>query len=359
VNAGRTLAPGPGILAETPQPAPLASAPGLGLGRLQIRLDGARTRTTDRETDVISGTLVGGAPARLTVQVDDRTSESKLEGRAFTASVKLLPGLNRVRVLATDAQGVDVEEVVVVDYVPLVDVALTSPRDGLTLTPDDPPLVEVQGQVSDAKVTAVWVVSNDRRVKVPVTDGRFRHTFPVFEPLMRIRAETELERRASATVTVNTAAAMPAIGMALTDWPRQATGPAQLTVTWRPNPARLEGGARSVPLRGVQANGEAGPDFFYLREARPGVYTFLLTYRAGAATTVRPELYVAGAARSLQSIQLDASGRAVIARLLLPQGVLWEQDEWFTGRSANGDTVTKFRLPEGVSWTERMGDPVR
>jgi hypothetical protein len=360
VNAGSTPAAGPVVRAETPQPAPLASTPGPGLGRLQIRINGARTRTTDRATDVISGTLVGGAVARLTVQVDDRQNESKLEGRAFTASVKLVPGLNRVRVIATDAQGVDVEEVVVVDHVPPVDVALTSPRDGLTLTPDDPPLVEVQGQVSDAKVTAVWVVSNDRRVKVPVTDGRFRHLLPVFEPLMRIRAETELEGRASATVTVNTAAAMPAIGVALTDWPRDAAGPAQLTVTWRPNPARLEGGTRAVSLRGVQANAAAsGSDFFYLREARPGVYTFVLTYRAGAATTVRPELYVAGAARSLKAVTLDASGRAVIARLLLPQGVLWDQDEWFSGRSANGDTVTKFRFPDGVSWTERMGGPIR
>jgi hypothetical protein len=46
----------------------------------------------------------------------------------------------------------------------------------------------------------------------------------------------------------------------------------------------------------------------------------------------------------------------VIARLLLPQGVLWEQEDWFTGRSASGDTVTKFRFPDGVSWTERLGD---
>jgi hypothetical protein len=43
----------------------------------------------------------------------------------------------------------------------------------------------------------------------------------------------------------------------------------------------------------------------------------------------------------------------------MPQGVLWEQDSWFTGRSANGDTVTKFRFPDGVSWTERVGDLAR
>jgi hypothetical protein len=352
-------APSPVARVETQRPGPAGSGPGVGPGRLQIRLDGARTRTTDQETDVVSGTLIGGVPTRLAVRVDDRTIESKVDGRAFTASVRLAPGLNRVRVVATDAQGVDVEEAVVVEYVPPVTVALTSPRDGLTLGPDDPPLVDVQGEVSDHKVTAVWVVSNDRRVKVPVTNGRFRHLLPVFEASMRIRAETE-PGRYSPTVTVNTAAAMPTIGLSLIDWPRQAAGPAQLTVTWRSNPARPESGVWKLPLRGVQTDiGEAAPDFFYLRDARPGVYTFLLTYRAGTASAVQAELYVAGAARSLPPVTLDASGRAVIARLLLPQGVLWEQDDWFTGRSANGDAVTKFRFPDGVSWTERIGDLAR
>lgn len=370
-------APSPPAPSQTPapQPSPLpppvaraepsatpGAALGLGLGRLQIRLNGARTRTTDQETDVISGTLVGGAPARLVVHVGDRTSEPKLDGRAFSATVKLVPGLNTVRVEATDAQGVAVEEVVAVNYVPPVtlDVALTSPRDGLALTADDLPVVDVQGQVSDASVTSVWVVSNDRRVSVPVTDGRFRHVLPVFEPLMRIRAEAGTERRGSATVTVNSAAAMPAIGLSLIDWPRQAAGAAQLAVMWRPSPGRLEGGARALPLRGVKFdNGEPGPDFFYLRDARPGVYTFVLTYRVGATTAARAELYVAGAARPLRPVTLDGAGRAVVARILLPQGVLWDDDDWFTGRSANGDTVTKFRFPDGVTWTERSGGPLR
>jgi len=347
------------VVADAPKATTPGSALGLGLARLRIRLDGARSRTTDQETDVISGTVIGGAPTRLVVQVDDRTSDPTLDGRAFTASVKLLPGPNRVRVLATDAQGADVEEVVTVDYLPPVttDVALVSPRDGDRLSSDDPPIVEVQGQVSDPNLTAVWIVSNDRRMLVPVSAGRFRQVVPVVESEMRIRAETGLDRRGSAPVTVHGAAAVPAIGLFLNDWPRLAAGPAQMTVTWRPNPSRLESGARALPLRGIGTDtGQAGADFFYLRDARPGVYTFSVTYQGGAAAAVRPVLYLAGAPRSLQPVTLDGSGRAVIARLLLPQGVLWEQDDWFTGRSASGDTVTKFRFPDGVSWSERLGD---
>jgi hypothetical protein len=48
--------------------------------------------------------------------------------------------------------------------------------------------------------------------------------------------------------------------------------------------------------------------------------------------------------------------RRVLARLLMPYGVLWDQEDWFTGRSQNAETVTKFRFPDGVSWIERKVD---
>jgi len=358
-SAIASAAPTPPARYDPPAAAHVSSPLGLGLGRLRIRLDGDSMRTTDRETDVISGTLVGGQPERVVVQVGERTSVPTLAGRAFATAVKLSPGVNRVRVLATDAQGAEVEEVVTVQYKPPVapDVAITSPRDGHTLAADDPPLVAVEGQVSDPGQSTVWIVANDRRVMVPVTAGRFRHVLPVLEPMVRVRAETGSEERGSTTVTVHAGAAMPAIGLALVDWPRHTAGPAHMTVTWRPNPAKLDGGAPPLLLRGLAADtGDAGADVFYLRNARPGVYTFSMTYRAGATPAVRPVLYLAGAPRSLAPVTLDGSGRVVLARLLLPQGVLWEQEDWFTGRSASGDTVTKFRFPEGVSWTERLGD---
>jgi hypothetical protein len=46
----------------------------------------------------------------------------------------------------------------------------------------------------------------------------------------------------------------------------------------------------------------------------------------------------------------------IVTKLLMPFGVLWDQNVWFTGRSEGADTVTKFRFPEGVSWTERKSD---
>jgi hypothetical protein len=262
-----------------------------------------------------------------------------------------------VHVVALDAHGVEVEEIVPVEYraPATAGVTIPSPRDGHVLAAGDLPLLAVQGEVTDRALSTVWIVANDRRVMVPVNDGQFRHVLPVLEPMVRVRAETEREGR-SATVTVNATAALPAIGVLLTDWPRDTAGLAAVTVTWRPNPSRLDGGAPPLALGGIARDGEAGADFVYLRNARPGVYTLQLTYRAGATLAVRPVLSVAGVSRPLPPVTLDGSGRAVLARVLLPQGVLWEQDDWFTGQSKSGDTITKFRFPEGLSWIERIGE---
>ena len=96
------------------------------------------------------------------------------------------------------------EETVAVHYVPPVtgDVMLTRPLDGHRLGPDDPPLVAVEGRVDDVSVTTVSIVTNGRRVQVPVTAGRFRHVVPVLDQVVHIRAETSIDGRGSETVTV-------------------------------------------------------------------------------------------------------------------------------------------------------------
>ena len=330
-----------------------SSGLGLGLGALKIRLDGASTRTTERETDVISGTLVGSQPDRVIVQIEDRTTTPVLAGRAFATAVKLSPGMNRVRVVATDIEGAQVEETVTIEYKApgTSTIAITAPRDGDKLAPDEPPLLTVQGEVSDSTIGTVWLVVNGKRISAPVTAGRFRQVVPVLEPVIRVRAETDVETR-SAPVTIDASAVLPAIGLLLGESAVEGSEP-KVTVTWRPSPSTLDGAVQQA-MRAV-GDGARSSDFFYLRKAQPGVYTFVLTYRGNVPPTSRPVLYLAGVPRSLPPVVLDGSGRAVIAKILLPHGVLWEQDDWFTGRSASGDTVTKFRFPDGVSWTEPAG----
>ena len=328
-----------------------------GHGRLKIRLDGARERTTSREIDVVSGTLIGGEARSLQVQVGDAATSPTLDGRAFAAAVSLKPGLNHVRVVATDAQGGAVEETLTVQYNAPIRLAITSPPDGHTQTFDDPPVVVVHGEVDDPSVSSVWLVAGERRFAVPVTAGHFRHPVPVLEPTVRVRVETPpIDNRsaASATVTVH-AAATPTIALLL-HWPSDAVVPVEVAAAWRPRADRAEGSPQRVTLSVAQQDKRL--TIFYMRNPHPGVYTFVLSSPAGAPQPVQPALHVPGAGtglRALSPVTLNGSGRVLLARVLMPQGILWEQDDWFSGQSASGDTVTKFRFPDGISWTERIG----
>src|SRR5262249_16012783 len=67
---------------------------------------------------------------------------------------------------------------------------LSSPANGLIITPDDPPLFVVEGSVDDSRATTLWVVANDRRIPVRVSDGKFRTIVPAVAPTLRVWAET-------------------------------------------------------------------------------------------------------------------------------------------------------------------------
>jgi hypothetical protein len=75
---------------------------------------------------------------------------------------------------------------------------------------------------------------------------------------------------------------------------------------------------------------------------------------------VRPTLYLPDkdhlTPRTLKPVSLSGAGRTVLTKVLMPQAILWDQDDWFSGRSESVDTVTKFRIPDGISWVERKAD---
>ena len=101
------------------------------------------------------------------------------------------------------------------------------------------------------------------------------------------------------------------------------------------------------------------PEIFSLR-MKPGVYTFVLRAPGMLASGVRATLVLPGGGhlkgRGLQPVSLNGTREVVLARVLLPQGVLWGDDGWFTGQSESADSITKFRFPKGISWTERKKD---
>lgn len=372
-EGGTPLFPRPGrVLAAVPT-APIGTSLESHVeprpGKLLVRLEGPRPWVTESETGTVSGKIVGGHAARLVLYVNDTSREVVNNEGSFQAYVSLQRGLNHIRVVATDWQGTESEDTITVEYItPAVPngIAITRPRDGHTLTPDVPPVIQVEGQVEDRDVRTVRLVVNGRRIAVPVHDGRFRKAIPVLERVVRLWAELPRKRGPplrSQALTVRAPPRSPSLGFILMDWPQGVVGNGvEVSATWRARPESLDSPVQSVPMKvlGAQPNG-APPEVFYIRALKRGVYTFVLKASEVWASGVRPTLYLPGAGqldpRNLKSFSLMGTGKVVLARVLLPQGVLWEQDEWFTGQSISADTTTKFRLPDGIVWKERKGNP--
>ena len=344
-------------------------AGGASLGRARVRFDGPRARITQRDLETVTGSISFGSADRVVVYVNETPSDLVVGGDGFRTPVRLQPGANRLRAVATGPDGIEAEDSIAIDYAPAGasarGVALTSPADGTVVTPEDPPVVVVEGRVEDRSLTTLWLVINDRRIPVRASEGRFRRVVPMVEPVLRIRAETgragEVEDR-SQLVTVRALGRRGPSGVLLIEWPSGTHDlDAEVSALWRPHPDRLDERAQPVRLAVLKPSGAGPADTFWLRNARAGAYTIVLRYRGLPPDgELRPTLYVPEGdglgARPVRPIRLEGSGKAVLARALLPQGVLWEQNEWFSGSSESVDTVIKFRFPEGINWVERKVD---
>ncbi len=371
LEAGPALFPPPGTVVKPPLIASREIAPGLadgrGIGRLAVRLDGPRSRVTDHEIEAVSGTILGGVPVQLSLYVNGTAREVVADGGSFEVSVSLRRGLNHLRAVAKDWRGIETEDTIAVKYVPPPvpnGIAITSPPDGHILPPDTPPVILVEGQVEDWDVSTLWLVANNRRIAVRAHHGRFRKALPLLEPVLHMWAELPPNGgppHRSRSVTVRAPSPSRSHVLLLLDWPEGVVGnQVEVKATWRASPERLDVPIRRVPIEVFGASTkETLPEVFSLR-MKPGVYTFVLRARGMSASGVRATLVLPEGdhlkSRELKPVSLNGTRGVVLAKVLLPQGVLWEDDEWFTGQSESADTVTKFRFPEGISWTERKRD---
>lgn len=369
-------APGGSEPSSRPRTKPVAAESRRGVaiggspGSAKVRFDGPRTRTTQQDLETVTGRISLGSADRVVLYLNETPTDLVVGGDGFRTPVRLQPGANRLRAVATGPDGIEAEDSIAIEYTAPAPAArgvtLSSPADDTVVTPEDPPVVVVEGRVEDRSLTTLWLVVNDRRIAVRASEGRFRKVVPMIEPALRIWAETghpgdQSER--SQIVTVRAVGRRAPSGVLLIEWPAGTHDlDAEVSALWRSHPDRLDEGTQPVRLAGVLKPSGTGPaDTFWLRNPRAGAYTIVLRYRGLPPDgELRPTLYVPEGdglgARPVRPIRLEGTGKAVVARALLPQGVLWEQNEWFSGSSESVDTVIKFRFPEGINWVERKVD---
>jgi hypothetical protein len=114
--------------------------------------------------------------------------------------------------------------------------------------------------------------------------------------------------------------------------------------------AEARQGTIITPIINIQ--GEANS--FVITKTLPGIYTFSAAAKDMATSaTFLLKLFEGGAREATMKIgTLKIDDKVVVAKILMPEGIAWDDDAAFTGSLEDSDSITKFNSDTGFTWKE-------
>lgn len=88
-----------------------------------------------------------------------------------------------------------------------------------------------------------------------------------------------------------------------------------------------------------------------IERSREGVYIFLVEQKGSKPVSGKFSIKVFES-RSRFVAEREISGKTEVARLLMPEGILWEDVTAFSGTIEDSDSVTRFNAESGLVWKE-------
>ncbi len=372
-SSPQTLPPAPTttVSPETSSQAGSVPVPKEGLPGVAIQIERPQPGTTHQGVQALVGRIVGGTTNEVVVHLNDSQQLLDVWGNTFEGEVNLRPGNNQLRVVAMGPRGPIAEKSIEIRYVPpppAWGVRILRPANGTVLDSPGQDLIEVEGEVSEPGAEEARVTFNEFAIPVPVKDGRFSTIVPVLSPEVTIRAEV---RGGSGTLSSDPIVirrqpfkASKGYLMLYLPTPTRKVE-TRMWLSHRPNPSDVNTPRKVTSHFPSEAPGIGQEStIFAFPAVQEGVYTLATDYRVASGESVEKGwglVFVPGPSgyRSLRlgPFQLTGKGRAILSKFILPYGVFWEEDFWFSGTAEGSDTLTKFRHPDGVSWTEKKGDP--
>lgn len=88
-----------------------------------------------------------------------------------------------------------------------------------------------------------------------------------------------------------------------------------------------------------------------IEQSREGVYIFLVEQKGSKPANGKFSLKLFET-RNKSVTGREISGQTEVARLLMPEGILWEDDNAFSGNIEDSDSLTKFNSESGLIWKE-------
>jgi hypothetical protein len=88
-----------------------------------------------------------------------------------------------------------------------------------------------------------------------------------------------------------------------------------------------------------------------IEHSREGIYIFMVEQKGSKPVQGKFSLKLFETKNKAVSGR-EISGQTEIARLLMPEGILWEDDSAFSGNIEDSDSITKFNSDSGLVWKE-------
>lgn len=119
-------------------------------------------------------------------------------------------------------------------------------------------------------------------------------------------------------------------------------------------PSRVEGRRQQKVAPLIAQTGRESQEAV-VETAREGVYLFVVESESGEPVkgTFILKVFEDGPRGKTSMIGTRTiTGKTVLARILMPEGILWEDDAAFTGIIQDGESTTKFNARSGLQWKE-------
>jgi len=335
-----------------------------------LTIDTPTEDTTDKSIVTVAGTVKGEGVSSVVLSLLDAKQELLIEEGRFTAEVALNEGRNVIVGTAINSTGQVARVRKVIYYEPSPKgpyLVIARPTDRGVVDTRLTGQAEVLGYVEGELNGDVSLHLNSKTYNVTVTDGEFRASLPIglesnvlYAEATDVNGDTGISNR----VEFRALNVFPKDIIVLVQYGGN-THEVSLKHSWQPHP-------RNKGKRGNTQRPRFARESVYngtvveVERAVPGIYTVGLQYDLPATgssgdkvpdtatfTVILdgkdPEKRIE---KVIGPINITGPGYLPAVRLLMPERVFWEDNDWFTGIIESATETMKFRQPEGVIWKE-------
>jgi hypothetical protein len=92
-----------------------------------------------------------------------------------------------------------------------------------------------------------------------------------------------------------------------------------------------------------------------IETARDGIYDFIITSETTNASeaAITLKIHENGTGAQAKSVgKRPVSAKGSIAKVLMPEGILWDDESSFSGSMEDSDSITKFNTDTDLTWKE-------